>query len=92
MVAVEVAVEVVGPGFLLADLLRVDQVAPGFHQVDHQAVHQVDHQAVILHQVDHQAVILHQVDHQVVVHPHITHHLEAGMPRGQEDSKCTGQS
>ena len=81
-VAVEVVVEVAGPGFLLADLHPVDQVAHGFHQVDHQAVHQVDHQAVILH----------QVDHQVVVHPHITHHLEAGMPRGQEDSKCTGQS
>ena len=77
VVEVEVAVEVEGPGFLLADLHPVDQVAHGFHQVDHQAVHQVDHQAVILHQVD---------------HPHITHHLEAGMPRGQEDSKCTGQS
>lgn len=82
VVEVEVAVEVAGPGFLLADLHPVDQVVPGFHQVDHQAVHQVDHQAVILH----------QVDHQVVVHPHITHHLEAGMPRGQEDSQCTGQS
>ena len=81
-VAVEVVVEVAGPGFLLADLHPVDQVVPGFHQVGHQAVHQVDHQAVILH----------QVDHQVVVHPHITHHLEVGMHRGQEDSKCTGQS
>ena len=77
VVEVEVAVEVAGPGFLLADLHPVDQVVPGFHQVDHQAVHQVDHQAVILHQVDHR---------------HITHHLEAGMPRGQEDSQCTGQS
>ena len=72
-----VEVEVAGPGFLLADLHPVDQVVPGFHQVDHQAVHQVDHQAVILHQVDHR---------------HITHHLEAGLPRGQEDSQCTGQS
>ena len=77
VVEVEVAVEVAGPGFLLADRHPVDQVVPGFHQVDHQAVHQVDHQAVILHQVDHR---------------HITHHLEAGMPQRLEDSKCTGQS
>jgi len=87
----EAVVEVVRPG-PLADLHPVAQVAHGFHQVDHQAVHQVDHQAVILHQVDHQAVILHQVAHLVAAHHHITRHLEAGSPRGQEISKCTGQS
>eukprot|EP00091_Calanus_sinicus_P007896 TRINITY_DN19253_c0_g1_i1.p2 TRINITY_DN19253_c0_g1~~TRINITY_DN19253_c0_g1_i1.p2 ORF type:complete len:143 (-),score=17.34 TRINITY_DN19253_c0_g1_i1:133-537(-) len=87
----EVVVEAEG---ILADLRPVGQVAHGFHQVAPPAVHQVDRQAVILHQVDHQAVILHQVDHQadLQVDHHITHHQEAGMPQGQENSKCTGQS